>query len=77
MFHHIKTAFVTACVSIVAPVSGVLAFAAQPNDVVDEGGVCTDLGCVGGPEKCADGVLTLPSGGSATYTCYTKKAAEE
>lgn len=38
----------------------------------DEGGICADAGCVTGPDKCTSGTITTPSGGSATYTCYTR-----
>ena len=34
-------------------------------------GVCTDLGCVGGETKCADGTMTYPGGQVVNFTCYT------
>lgn len=41
----------------------------------DAGGICTDLGCKSGNDKCADGTITYTDGKKATYTCYTTKAA--
>ena len=36
-----------------------------------DGGICTDLGCVGGDSKCAEGDYTTGSGIKVHYTCYT------
>lgn len=62
-----------AAVAIGLPVGTVAANVESPvNREFTEGGLCNDeLGCRSGAVKCADGVLTLPSGGQAAYTCYT------
>lgn len=57
---------IAVCVPIVA-----VHAASETSRAVDEGGICTDLGCIGGSVKCADGTLTMPGGSTATYTCYT------
>lgn len=38
-------------------------------------GVCTDLGCVGGDTKCADGSMEYPDGPVVKFTCYTELRA--
>lgn len=73
MTRSMTVAIVSACLAIAVPVSAVVAFA-QPTPE-DNSGICTDLGCKGGTAKCADGTLTYPNGGSATYTCYTTTPA--
>lgn len=78
MIRTVKIAGLVAGMSIAFPASVIVAFAAQPDGAIaDEAGVCTDLGCTGGETKCASGVLTLPGGGSATYTCYTTRPPGE
>lgn len=76
MTHQASRMLLIALIAITVPVSAVLALSLPDSAKLMEGGVCTDLGCKGGTTKCADGTLTLPSGGSATYTCYTTIADE-
>ncbi|MBA4072809.1 MAG: hypothetical protein C0497_13375 [Gemmatimonas sp.] len=78
MIRNFMLGLVAAGVTMVLPVYAVVAVAAQPTsrDSGEAGGVCTDLGCRGGNTKCADGKLTLPDGGTATYTCYTTIAEQ-
>jgi hypothetical protein len=73
-----RTFVAIAGVAIVLPVSAVFALAKLPDMAKpEEAGLCTDLGCVGGNTKCADGNITLPNGSTATYTCYTKQPTGE
>jgi hypothetical protein len=64
--------FAVVVLAISLPSSAMFALASAPDSVgIEEAGVCTDLGCVGGNTKCAKGTITLPSGATADYTCYT------
>jgi hypothetical protein len=61
--------------SVALPVAVVHAAVSRPARSGDtEAGICTEAGCKGGDDKCAEGTLTTPSGGTATYTCLTTKA---
>ena len=42
-----------------------------PSAASAEGGICPELGCVGGEAKCADGSFVI-SGITVYYTCYTE-----
>lgn len=42
-----------------------------PADATTGGGVCADLGCVGGEVKCADGNYERADGSVVFFTCFT------
>lgn len=71
------SAFLAALASTAVPMlaTATILRAAETADA-DGGGICTDLGCKSGNDKCADGTITYTDGTKATYTCYTTKAAE-
>lgn len=57
-------------VAVALPASAAVAVAAPARNA-EAGGVCTDLGCVGGDTRCATGTMNFPDGTTVTFTCYT------
>jgi hypothetical protein len=68
----------TVALGIAIPVSVVLAADKRgESTIVEDAGLCTELGCRSGQEKCATGTLTTAGGTVLNYTCWTTVRGEE
>lgn len=61
---------------LIASLVGLALIGAMPESGSGSGGVCVDLGCVGGDLKCADGSFESLDGWKIEFTCYTSHSVQ-